>query len=454
MAVDLKAYPMMDEAEVKAMEALLSELKPDRVLEWGGGGSTLYYAKKYPEIDWVTIEHDPEWATALEKMKPENVTLLKLAFPEYHLHNEKLGRFDLIIVDGRSRVLCLDSARNYLKAGGVVVLHDAGRDRYAEGIAYYGTKIVLSPPKKSKDPRGLYLLKDPKVREKQPECGVMYMAWGDNAIRQADESMKSLWRFEKEMPVLVLGDHQAETYFLNNSKVNFVRVDIDPFDRRARKGFKFLAGRIKPLMAKISPFEKTLYVDADTKFKRSPQPGFDVLDRWDAALAETETRDLSGGVAGNIECRKTAEEIGTPYILYHNSGMIFWRRNEKTMALFDLWSEEWLRYQGWDEQVALLRALLKSEVLFLTLPYTWNCYHKKDAYLVHHWFGGGQARIEMIQRIQARTGKKTTGFGQSEGKLVKIELSPGRWVKCLEGDEGKVRAHYKGLIGNKVKDGS
>lgn len=388
--MNIHPYPMMDDHEVEAMASLIKTRKPKRVLEWGGGGSTLYWPEKYPNIDWVTIEHNPKWVEALSERIPENVTLLDRKYPEYYQHDDRLGKFDLIIVDGRKRVMCLDIARKYLKRGGAVILHDAGRERYAPGMQYYKNKKVLSPPKEGKDPRGLYLLTTPKKRTQ----GVIYMAWGENAVQQTQTSIESLWVHEPGMPVMVLGDEQSGRYFDHDPRVTFHLEETDPFVSSGPMGHRFMAGRIKPLMAKLSPFDDTLYVDADTEFKNTPKPGFDLLDRWDMAIAETETRDLAAGVAGQEECHKTAAEIGTPYILYHNSGLIYWRKNDRTRKLFDLWYEEWMRYQQWDEQVALLRALLRSDVMFLTLPYTWNCYHQEEAYIVHHQFGSGCARTE------------------------------------------------------------
>lgn len=269
--------------------------------------------------------------------------------------------------------------------------------------------------------------------------GVIYMAWGENAVRQAEESIWSLRRQERGMPVMVVGDEAAESHFLKVRQVQFQRVDVNPFNENRSKGFKFLAGRIKPLLAGISPWDQTLYVDADTCFKRSPMVGFSLLDRWDVVIAETQTRSLAPGVVGEKEARATAAEIGSEQILYHNSGMIFWRRNERTDRLFDLWSEEWLRYGDWDEQVALLRALIGSEAVFLTVPYTWNCHTSKEAHLLHHWFGAGNARTEM-RRFSARSQQREAR------KMVKVEIKPGRFVKCYAGDEEKVLEHYRNLV--------
>ena len=275
--------------------------------------------------------------------------------------------------------------------------------------------------------------------------GVIYMTWGQNAIIQAESSITSLWRKAgSSMPVMVVGDEEARVHFAGNKRVMFHLMDIDPFDDQKARGFRFMAGRIKPLLAKISPFDRTLYVDADTAFKSNPKIGFDLLDRWDVVLAETQTRSLVEGLAGLKESQGTSKWLGTPHILYHNSGMIFWRKNEKTDRLFDLWSTEWQVYSGWDEQVSLLRALLKSEVMFLTVPYTWNCYSDKESHILHHWFGGRHARTESRQRRPQNV--------QTEARrMVKVEIKPGRFVKCYAGDEEKVKKYYNHITEGRAK---
>ena len=69
-----------------------------------------------------------------------------------------------------------------------------------------------------------------------------------------------------------------------------------------------------------------------------------------------------------------------------------WKRSPAVAALFSLWAEEWGRFQGWDEQLALLRALARSQALFLTLPRAWNTPEREQAYLLYHPWGSGVAR--------------------------------------------------------------
>ena len=282
--------------------------------------------------------------------------------------------------------------------------------------------------------------------------GVIYMAWGQNAIEQADVSIESLREVEPDMPVMIVGDLVSETHYRGRSDVQFRRVDVDPF-----VGPQFMAGRIKPLLYALSPWEQTLYVDADTEFLVSPRVGFDLLAKWQFVVAETQTRSLTDSIAGPAETRWTADWLGTPHLLYHNSGMLFWRRSVAVEQLFELWSEEWKRFQGWDEQVALLRALLRSDALYLTVPYTWNCLRSAEATLLHHHFGTRVAR-KYDDRVAARrqwrrvhlTSPRATpaprpdrgGTPRPAAVLVTGEVAPGRFVRCRPNEAEAVKRRW------------
>ena len=139
---------MMDRDSVKL---LCSLLKPSQdVLEWGSGGSTLFYSKFVKS--WNTIEHDLAWAKQVSKKKIPNVVYHSVpvtwdtvgrwpddgdyeTFKDYVEFPKSLNRqFDVVLVDGRARVACAYSVirNNLLKPNGVVIIHDWERKYYKE----------------------------------------------------------------------------------------------------------------------------------------------------------------------------------------------------------------------------------------------------------------------------------------------------------------------------------
>jgi predicted O-methyltransferase YrrM len=146
-----------------AVLSLRRMLRPHmRVLEYGCGGSTLFFASQCAEV--VSVEHSVEWAGRLRALLQEkgigNVQLACIppehaapgadldpdtgfgssdtefrgqSFQSYveYLKTYPPGHFQVIVVDGRARPACLRLAREHLGRGGVLVLDNAERDHYS-----------------------------------------------------------------------------------------------------------------------------------------------------------------------------------------------------------------------------------------------------------------------------------------------------------------------------------
>lgn len=217
------------------------------------------------------------------------------------------------------------------------------------------------------------------------------MAWGERAVSEAKESIESLRRFDQDIPVMVLGD-QNTAVFLQDDNCEVKVLALDPY--RSSPTYKgpgdkveFVHARVFAELYDASPWDRTLYLDVDTEFMAPPGEVLDWLDRWDFAIAETPTRALNAYRGDRREFRWTAYWLGDANILYHNAGLFAWRAREEVRGLFRLWMEEWARFENWDSQVALLRALARSEVQFLTLPWTWNSPDREEAHFVYHRYG-------------------------------------------------------------------
>jgi len=151
-----KAYPMMDDANVKLV---CDKFTPETsVLEWGCGGSTAFYSRYVKK--WVCIEHQDGWGQIIYKLMkdaayrdivsvnviPPNNPDFSNTWPDILYHdgdyeefkdyvefpaslNEK---FDLIFDDGRARVPVAQSVirNNLLTENGVLIIHDWERSHY------------------------------------------------------------------------------------------------------------------------------------------------------------------------------------------------------------------------------------------------------------------------------------------------------------------------------------
>jgi len=118
-----------------------------RAFEFGGGGSTLWLQDQGVQV--TTVEHDPEWHRALQRSlpKPEDMILSQPGeagalltslhpgkfFDDYvaTINGFQDGIFDLVILDGRVRVACGMAAMPKLRPGGMLLLDDSDRPKYA-----------------------------------------------------------------------------------------------------------------------------------------------------------------------------------------------------------------------------------------------------------------------------------------------------------------------------------
>ena len=140
-----KYFPWMAPSAVTVLEDEI--IKPDFIaFEWGSGGSTLWLAHRCKSV--VTIEHDLGWfgkvSADLDNCKVEHVEMHYVpkdsGSHEYDDYAKTILEFpddvfDLVFVDGRNRAECVKRAVPKVKPGGYLVLDDAQREEYQDGIA-------------------------------------------------------------------------------------------------------------------------------------------------------------------------------------------------------------------------------------------------------------------------------------------------------------------------------
>jgi len=227
--------------------------------------------------------------------------------------------------------------------------------------------------------------------------GIVYMGFGARAAKEIRKSMMSLRNVGVQIPVCVVGDTPVK------GAQCIEWAGQSPFDADQRKNFQFRAGRVKPFLAGLTPFERTLYIDADTEFMSDITKGFELLSEYDLALAEElltigqlYNKPLAGWEINIIERDATIEELGGDRdIKFLNSGVIFFRKTEQVLALFETWGRQWLRWQQWDEQLSLMRALHECPVNYKALSVDWNHPHRHLAKIIFHNYGRGTARINV-----------------------------------------------------------
>lgn len=125
----------------------LQQKKPKTILEWGPGISTHVMAAECPEAEIDTYESEERYYQTTRYEFIENSRVHIHYVPDQtecaNAPRKLDKRFDLIFVDGRRRVACMEAAKGLLADDGVLILHDSEREEYAPGIGFYETLETL-----------------------------------------------------------------------------------------------------------------------------------------------------------------------------------------------------------------------------------------------------------------------------------------------------------------------
>lgn len=116
----------------EARRFLESFIRPESlVLEFGAGGSTIWLSQRCRVI---TVEHDPTWLARIDPCV-EQINSHRILVPRPYptICQPWAGPPpDLVLIDGRDRLLCAQLTAPLLPPGGVLMLDNAEREGYQE----------------------------------------------------------------------------------------------------------------------------------------------------------------------------------------------------------------------------------------------------------------------------------------------------------------------------------
>jgi hypothetical protein len=200
--------------------------------------------------------------------------------------------------------------------------------------------------------------------------GIVYIAYGDNARAKTHQAIQSLVKWQQHYAVCVISEG--------------VTVDGCDFEMFSRRGLPYwqAARAAKVILYDLSPYDHTLYVDADTRIQGNVSIGFKLLDDgYDLVIVPSANQgsDVLWNVAAD-ERQRTFEEVGfRPLQL--QAGVMWFRKSDATRQFFVAWAKEWARFEGQD-QAAFTRALVQSPVKVWLLGRPFN-----GGAVIQHWFG-------------------------------------------------------------------
>jgi len=146
--------------------------------------------------------------------------------------------------------------------------------------------------------------------------------------------------------------------------------------------------------------------------------GFHFLKRWDAAAPLWRYGKVAADVGGPAEQKRTQKVTRDLRILLYAHELVFVRDSPDGRALLAAWQEEMVG--DGEPRLAFLRAVYRVKPLFLTLPRTWS----------------SEVQRRRKERPVRRQSGRTVG-------LVRVEVAPGRYVRCKAGDEEKTLKQWR-----------
>jgi hypothetical protein len=196
--------------------------------------------------------------------------------------------------------------------------------------------------------------------------GVLYVAYGDGAIRETKASIETL-RKQHDWPVSVISDrpiegakhiHKAE-FPGAVSGGRWAKVNLDL----------------------LSPYDNTLFLDADTRIFGKLDVGFNLLaNGWELVMVPSISQgEKALHHLNEVDRLATFQEA--PGVLQLNTGVMWFRKTRHTATLFRAWRKEWKRFKDKD-QGALLRALVCNPVALYLLGRDYN-----GGTIVQHRYG-------------------------------------------------------------------
>jgi predicted O-methyltransferase YrrM len=130
----IRSIPWITTGAVQFLNEFFENKDHPHVLEFGCGASTLWFARRTKHL--VTVDHKKKWMnTVKEEIERGGLFEPLASFLRECPYNEVADEypdkyFDLILVDGRKRVACIESSIRTLKSGGIMMRDNSERKKY------------------------------------------------------------------------------------------------------------------------------------------------------------------------------------------------------------------------------------------------------------------------------------------------------------------------------------
>lgn len=195
--------------------------------------------------------------------------------------------------------------------------------------------------------------------------GVIYVSTGERYVKMAAMSARSLKVFCPNIHVHIFTDCDTASYDCFDSSTQI----SDPHTTYGAKVDFFSA----------SPFQKTLYLDGDTRVCEDISPMFDLLDNYEFAVAYDPGRGkyLKNYIGLTPSERDKPEKLfvsqAPASFMPVNSGVILYKLTDPVIEFFKTWKNHFHKEGLQADQYTLRDQLWLRDLKLLILPPEYNC---------------------------------------------------------------------------------
>lgn len=270
------------------------------------------------------------------------------------------------------------------------------------------------------------------MENKKNEKGVVYIAFGYLYLVMALFSVKTLKKKNNSLPVIVITNIDFDFKKLEFWSESIDSVQLVNIDAKQNR-------KIKTNLFDFVPFNRVAFIDADTYILNDIKNAWKFLDYFDLALRVNPTKQKKVGKGDQLVLDS---HTYVRDLTHFNSGVLFFKKSDKTKYFFSLWSKYFKERKSPYDQVSLVDAIFKSQARVLPLIEDWNYFPDLSYYcgkvevpiIVHY-----TNRISYSLEIEFIKIAKLLGFQinelclqiQSKRAARKKKIGWLNWVKML-----------------------
>ena len=128
--INEKYPPWLAKDSIKFLDSILT--KDSMVLDVGSGNSTVWFAERVKKV--ISFENKKEWYDKVKKILDrkglKNVDFyFDVDYPTKGIPDFNI-LYDVILIDGRGRLKCVETSIKFLKSGGFLILDNSDNEKY------------------------------------------------------------------------------------------------------------------------------------------------------------------------------------------------------------------------------------------------------------------------------------------------------------------------------------